>query len=142
MTKERLAEIKAREKAATKGPWQMWAGWMQWSKDNDTSFPNETHWPICQKSRQFKGGSPTKFDDILCRVHNLADNEFIAHSRQDIPDLLAEVERLKYDLRMIRHATKPIKGHFCPEWDDMFITKYSVAEFDCCLCFKKEPADE
>lgn len=34
--------------------------------------------------------------DVICKeVVSLEDTEFIAHARQDVPDLIAEVERLQ-----------------------------------------------
>jgi hypothetical protein len=68
MTPERLAEIRAREQAATKGPWSDWDSCCVWYKGSE----------------------------VLCEVltGESADQAFIAHARTDIPELLAEVERL------------------------------------------------
>lgn len=84
MTDERLDEIQERADAATPGPWRMseydpaevWAdrdpaGW-------DAFF-------IATTDRNM--GDP-----------NIADAEFIAHSREDVGELLAEVRRLRAEL--------------------------------------------
>jgi len=76
MTPERLTEIKARAAAATPGPWER---------------------------REFRHGSGTCYvladiggvDDYLIADCTAFENtEFIANARQDIPDLVAEVESL------------------------------------------------
>ncbi len=76
-----LRPIKAREAAATKGPWKV---------STDYSGPED-------------GGLPTGYgrvysssrDDEIVGYTNIEECEFIAHARQDIPALLAEVERLR-----------------------------------------------
>lgn len=75
LTPNHLDEIVARHKAATAGPW--------------TSFV---------EGRDHTSGSSfirTGGDDIELSGATDADQDFIAHARQDIPRLLAEVERLR-----------------------------------------------
>lgn len=71
MTPERLAEIKARADAATKGPWKVAEQDLECWIAGPTVVQNQ--------------------EGAFARP-NAA---FIAHAREDIPDLLAEVERLK-----------------------------------------------
>ena len=76
-----LEAIRRRCEQATPGPW--------------TSFI---------EGRDHTGGSSfirTEGDDIELSGATTADQDFIAHARQDIPRLLAEIVRLK-----ISHAQK------------------------------------
>lgn len=83
MTDEELAAIRARAEAATPGPWladmtEIWSDsreYFSWLP-HDRPYLSEDH--------------PYSHSD----QGNL-DTEFIAHARQDIPALLAEVERLQ-----------------------------------------------
>lgn len=67
-----LAEIKAREQAATKGPW--------FYSLNGYIIPNDGGEPVA-----FVGGSGDQA---------ILDCKFISRARADIPALIAEVERL------------------------------------------------
>ena len=72
MDAERIAEIRARVEAATPGPW----------KDV---------WPCnCEEISISRDGAH-RHEELHMTP---PDTDFIAHSRQDIPDLLAEVARL------------------------------------------------
>lgn len=73
ITPERLAEIKARCEKATTGKWCFdgLASGDIWSINGDEAIPIA----------------------IASSTHE--DAEFIAHARQDIPDLIREVERLR-----------------------------------------------
>ena len=64
----RLAEIAARVEAASKGPWKL-------CEDYSDVLDGDGH-------------------QILSHFHD-ADGQFTAHARQDVPALLAEVQRLK-----------------------------------------------
>ena len=77
MTKEQLAEIKARAEAATPGPWEY---------IERKGFPTIT-------SEGFRQSSEPWFD-----ISGDEDAIFCAHARTDIPALLAEVERLKTEV--------------------------------------------
>lgn len=76
-----LEEIKAREKAATAGPWNRY-GWGP-MHDAVTPWEGANGW-IANRIARVKRA--------YGRIH---DAEFIAHARTDIPDLIAEVERLR-----------------------------------------------
>ncbi|SNS43342.1 hypothetical protein SAMN06309944_0235 [Micrococcales bacterium KH10] len=85
---KRLDEIKARAEAATEGPWAV-------SEDSESSRA----W-FTRPFPEFKGkdGRPVH----LSITH--AETEFIAHAREDIPWLLAEVDRLQAQVDAVRAA--------------------------------------
>ena len=75
MTEKELDEIRERCDSATAGPWQAWV-----------------------EGRDQTSGSSfvqTGGDDIEMLGATMADYEFIANAKQDIPRLLAEIERLR-----------------------------------------------
>lgn len=75
LTSDEIEAIKARCEQATAGPW--------------TSF--------IEKRDKISGPDfiQTDGEDIYLTGATLADQEFIAHARQDIPRLIAEIERLR-----------------------------------------------
>ena len=75
LTDERIAEIKKRCEQATLGPWKSYI----------------------EKREKISGSSfiQTAGEDIYLTGATTEDQDFIAHARQDIPDLLAEIERLR-----------------------------------------------
>lgn len=79
MDAERLAEIRARCEAATAGPW--WHDWNMGGSPNEVWVSGDSWGLICTTD----GGVGDEDKDA----------EFIAHAREDIPALLAEVERLR-----------------------------------------------
>jgi len=84
-----LKGIRQREQAATSGPWKCWNGW---GEQSDGSIRCERIGTTDPDA--WRGIRPNNFEcpDLWGMK---ADFEFIAHARQDIPDLLAEVERLR-----------------------------------------------
>lgn len=85
-------EIKARAEAATPAPWEwnksrFYGGYSGITgKDNmEVLFPNH-----CNDGDD----GAAWFEDFP----NDADRDFIAHAREDIPDLLAEIDRLQKEL--------------------------------------------
>lgn len=80
MTDEELEEIRLRCEAATPGPWKSFVE----GRDH-TSGSNF----IMVGERGNRG------DDIELAGATIADQDFIAHARQDIPRLLDEIARLK-----------------------------------------------
>lgn len=71
---ERLEEIKQREQAATPGPWSVW------TERYETSYGHQDDIIVSE--------DPVKFASD-------ADIDFMSEARQDIPWLIAEVERLR-----------------------------------------------
>jgi hypothetical protein len=83
LTEDELAEIEAREKAATaKGVWH----------SDDTASGD---WCVATPSGRYRGIT------IAAMIDRKADADFIAHARTDIPRLLAEVRRLRAVLERI-----------------------------------------
>ena len=102
MTPDHLAEVKARAEAATPGPWTAdlsegdcgvyLEDCPRGLEDCDDACPQCDRWEI------LKGGLVDGPDYVECGEYSyFSDNdaEFIAHARTDIPDLIAEVERLR-----------------------------------------------
>ena len=99
MTPERLAEIRQRADVATPGPWSRhdfaFAG-----QDEPSSIVvfrgTEFDWNAVMYDNEFVCEMPTwdrqEDDDAL----------FISHARQDVPDLIAEVDRLAAENRDLR----------------------------------------
>ena len=70
-----ISAIKTRYEQATSGPWESFV-----------------------EGRDHMGGDSfirTGGDDIYLTGATVSDQDFIAHARQDIPRLIAEIERLK-----------------------------------------------
>lgn len=84
LTDERLAEIEARAQAATDGPWQAALDRPSHPSVGDITAPGNHH-VVCFGHDYDEYGS----------IDNVADAAFIAHARDDIPALLAEVRRLR-----------------------------------------------
>ena len=83
LTPERLAEIKARAEKATPGPWTAtYEESDQWTSITGAGLFDGGHWMVCPEVATTEG-EPGE------------DSDFIAHAREDVPDLLAEVERLR-----------------------------------------------
>jgi hypothetical protein len=75
VTDDELEKIRKRCEHATRGPWKSYV-----------------------ESREKMSGSDfimTQGDDIYLTGATVADQDFIAQARQDIPKLIAEVERLR-----------------------------------------------
>jgi hypothetical protein len=73
-----LEAIRARAEAATPGPWEA-------SSAPDYPQGNTLGWDVMAAPRCVVAGAPLPQNDAA----------FIAHSREDVPKLLAEVERLR-----------------------------------------------
>lgn len=78
-----LDAIRAREQAATKGPWT--------AEDWDVAVCTSDGRQLVQLAEVLLGDWDTREN----HPQAAADAEFIAHTRQDVPALLAEVERLR-----------------------------------------------
>lgn len=94
MTPERLAEIRERAGAATQGPWE-----------HRQPFGTQNHAVITADGDLGNDNEGVWYEET--------DAEFIAHSREDVPDLLAhvdhltaEVERLRADVRSLQRGSQ------------------------------------
>jgi hypothetical protein len=87
ITEAELAAMKARLDAATPGPWtSLFEGRDHWGGD---SFIQTATQDIYLSAEDYAGGGG----------HFCADLDFIAHARQDMPRLIAEIERLRASRR-------------------------------------------
>lgn len=80
MDEQLLLEIEARLAAATKGPWQSFVE----GRDH-----------LAGDSFIRTGGTDDHSPDIYLSGGTPQDQDFVAHARQDIPTLVAEVRRLR-----------------------------------------------
>lgn len=92
MNAEQLQVIKERAKYATDGPWKV-------VKSEDSGVQIGTAW----EHGQLKAGVPIVTtghgkDGVTVYINHV-NAEFIAHAREDIPALIAEVERLREALQ-------------------------------------------
>jgi hypothetical protein len=91
LSDDELAEIAARAGAATKAPWECFVEGRDHSAGDNFI-----------RTGGLDDGSPDMYVTHYYRVENPkpvpappADLDFIAHARQDIPRLIAEIERLR-----------------------------------------------
>ena len=101
MTDLDLAAIRQRVEKATEGPW-------------NTGFDYEKNDPIVLAP----GYIEHTIDYTLTEgglEHGKADAEFIAHAREDIPALLAEIDRLNATIQRVREDAISWVGK---AWDD------------------------
>lgn len=82
MDAKQLAEIKAREQAATPGPW---------SVDTNEPFSRQINGVFADEQKRYVFYHDPDDDNTVSKN----DAAFIAKARTDIPALVAEVERLK-----------------------------------------------
>ncbi|MGY1579204.1 hypothetical protein [Streptomyces sp. MN13] len=99
LTDARLAEITARVEAATPGPWRT-DGWEIY-QGGEGEAPDLMKWI----------GETCRVDDY---DGSRNDADFIAHAREDVPALLAEVQRLKAELAGARERAL----HEAADWFD------------------------
>lgn len=80
--------------------------------DRRTNRATPGPWRSYIEGRDFWGGSNvivTSGDDIESLCANAADQDFIAHARQDIPCLVDEIWRLRYSLSWARNPLSPLR---------------------------------
>ncbi|HXE63200.1 MAG TPA: hypothetical protein VN519_06640 [Bryobacteraceae bacterium] len=127
LTQERIDEIKARDAAATPGPWQ----WRYYGGKEDPQLTAPHSGLLCimdfvrrgmhgaeprfaERTKNDRGGIMRSFSEWWKRDMNhalLPDASFIAHSRQDVTDLLAEVERLQGVVSTQQKAIEDIRSN-------------------------------
>lgn len=97
MTKEQIDAIASRATAAERGPWEALNG-----GDNETStFIDGPEGDVL--IRDSRGSGHLREDYVWIEKPNA---EFIAHAREDIPALLAEVRLLRDELAKTREVTE------------------------------------
>lgn len=72
MTDAELDEIRQRCEAVTPGPWSV----------HETPHGYSIRWPHCVRA-------------TVARVWGIEDSAFVANAREDVPRLLAEIDRLR-----------------------------------------------
>lgn len=101
LTAERIAEIKARADAATAGPWEA-----EFPEGRDNAWHDIV--VVATEETILNGETECRTEIVhpdyahshRQRLNQIrATMEFVAHSRADIPDLLAEIEVLQDELR-------------------------------------------
>jgi hypothetical protein len=102
LTAEQLAAIKAREAAATDGPW--------WN-DGHEIYVGE-HMDIPAMCTWIGETCAVDLPD-----YGAANGAFIAHARQDIPALLAELDRARAELAAVL-AVCDAAEHQATRWED------------------------
>jgi hypothetical protein len=100
LTDEQLAEIRERAEAATAGPWYCGTEYEQSKRGNYVA------------SKATGGIVAAEQDGTDCELET-HDAEFIAHAREDVPDLLAEIERLRDALEDIADTGESYHEHYC-----------------------------
>lgn len=99
LTNEQLTQIAERAEKATEGPWMA----------SDGIYVIE-----------LDGTHPEGYGEVVAECERTVDAEFIAHAREDIPKLLAEIERLKDQGRCQNDKLKRTEGmkHYCQGYAD------------------------
>ena len=101
MKQSELNGIKARCEAATPGPWRYYANTIPigYAKGEDVRADCEP-------------------DDRICLDSRPVNAEFIAHAREDIPRLVAEVEKLRAALQKSVDAWSASPGRLIAAMDE------------------------
>jgi hypothetical protein len=100
MNKTQLDEIKAREEKATPGPWFATVAheWEPTGSNDEYGASIDAYPPGVPPHDSFgpvvMGGHGQKVSGAVGVLLN-NDAQFIAHAREDVPALVAEIERLK-----------------------------------------------
>lgn len=103
ITEKRITEIQARLNAATDGPWAAWTdmdgaphmvGMLMVGVAAGVIPPGET-WV-----------EGPDVNNPIAHTFTPEDRAFISHARDDVPDLLAEVHRLRAELAKAREVTE------------------------------------
>jgi hypothetical protein len=120
MTDERLHEIEQRAEKATQGPWIVGNG-------NSQSFHQGKNVVVSEGNRVVVDRAIYR-DDYDKQTY--ADIAFIAHARQDIPDLLAYCRELQGAARKVYYARGMLEvGEMSPEeFDEIANNLLKVAD--------------
>lgn len=123
MTEAELAAIEARANAATAGPWFVFEDELVWQLFADRSAivdPGDGSEPTRIALHPLQLIKAPKKSLIFAEYWlGAADSNFIAHARTDIPDLIAEVRRLRKVLEVFRDEGL-MECRFCATNGDLF----------------------
>lgn len=116
MTPERLEQIRQRAGQATPGPWTWeWVdASMQYLHGPGGEFDHVLTVTPCESCRAH-AEELAKAGKEICYTGHPRDHEFIAHARQDIPDLLAEVARLSRELEQAKAEREQLAAAILPD---------------------------
>lgn len=103
LSDERLAGIRERERKATKGPWTVGNGEVIGLGIEQTSRGSFTYEAQLARVLDLFEREEENVGDRHLGSRE-ADAQFIAHAREDVPALLAEVDRLRADGRNLGKA--------------------------------------
>ena len=95
LTKEYLEAVRRRCREATEGPW--------------TSFIEGRDQALGGASFIMRGKDQDK-DDLYLDGGTVADYDFVANARQDIPLLIDEIERLQAELNLLQEETARLRN--------------------------------
>lgn len=110
LTKEKLNEIKLRVAKTTPGPWEVTNGtdvFTQLGAKNKESIRanHNDGWYIAKCN---EGTTTVEDDEIeLSFAEQNANSHFIANSREDIPLLITEIERIYEAIKLIKVIAEP-----------------------------------
>lgn len=133
MTAERRAAIKARADAATPGPWVVSS---EYASGVDLGYKpdHERTWGYGCGNDFVCDLNDGEYHEYHNKAEQLANASFIAHARQDIPDLLAEVERWQ---RVARYLAKKLTHDDGSENSGFPSGKWQGATHgDCCSLYR------
>lgn len=123
LTPEREQEIRARANAATPGPWGIYddeTGLFDIAADlEDTGHGYRCRRYVGQLEAGQIDNDPThkEWTEEQDRAQVEADAEFVAHAREDVPALLAEVDRLRAELAEARaRALNEVADDYQQSW--------------------------
>ena len=117
ITDELLNELEQKEKAATPGPWastgdaKEWTPGVAWYNVNGASINGPGTKCVVA------GGLDGETDEAVGVIHN-EDASLIAAARNALPDLLAEVRKLRAENAAIRAAVGPMVEIIIEETED------------------------
>jgi multidrug resistance efflux pump len=108
MDAERLEEIKAREQAATPGPWEV--------VHNVDDYGRPEQWVFFNSHEEMERDST---------VLNVANAEFIAHSREDMP---AVIEALEAERREAEERIRQLEEEVKDLRDELSLARHYILE--------------
>jgi hypothetical protein len=115
-----IESIKTREQAATKGPWETQSLGENYFRCFGEGMENRPAW-IVPHALQLSDGE--------CPAMLWADAEFIAHAREDIPNLLGRIEEVESENERLRaELAKHQESQFHPDWSMLKATRDSLKE--------------
>lgn len=107
LTKQQIEAIRKRAEAATEGPWEV-----EVLGESDEVYVFGKDGDTCVYCIEFP----------YCKAIDVNNAKFIAHAREDIPKLLAEIDRLRSQLA----ENEEVLAGNCREFDKMEAEMYDA----------------